>query len=194
MIAMDERMKMAQWIVNAEARRDTKGRIKLYRLPEADGGGTVEYAGINDRYHPQTLVRIRQLLGRGDHTGAERMAVLHIAQYTDIVQKWTGMAALQAFLRDCAFNRGPKGALRILQLALGLADDGRFGPITKNALKAAENHPELLLDSLRVAREDYERRVAPPVGKRARFWNGLSRRWNAAHVFALSFLNQQEQE
>lgn len=181
---------MAQWIVNAEARRDTKGRIKLYRLPEADGGGTLEYAGINDRYHPQTLERICKLLERGEHASAERMAVLHIAQYTDIVQKWTGVAALQAFLRDCAFNRGPKGALRILQLALDVTDDGRFGPITKAALKLAEDHPAELLERLRKAREAYERRVAPPVGRRAKFWPGLSRRWDAAHAFAVSFLNQ----
>lgn len=185
----DQRLQMAQWIVNAEARRDTKGRINLYRLPEADGGGTWEYAGINDRYHPAVLAKIIKLNKQANHAGAEKLAVEYIAGYTDVVQLWTQVPALEAFLRDCAFNRGPKGALRILQLALDVADDGRFGRITKAALKLAEDHPAELLDRLRKAREAYERRVAPPVGKRAKFWAGLTKRWNNAETFARTYLD-----
>jgi hypothetical protein len=78
--------------------------------------------------------------------------------------------------------------LRILQLALKVPDDGRFGPITKSALTAALKHPGALLQSLRTARESYEIRVAPPVGARAKFWQGLVNRWNKALSFAETLL------
>lgn len=40
-------LRIGQWIVNAEARRDSKGRLAIYKLPKADGGGTYEIAGID---------------------------------------------------------------------------------------------------------------------------------------------------
>ena len=40
-----------------------------------------------------------------------------IAKYTDVVTGWSTMLGVEFYLRDCAFNRGPKGAARILQRA-----------------------------------------------------------------------------
>ena len=54
--------------------------------------------------------------------------------------------------------------------------------------EAAATDPRTLLTALRKAREGYERRIAPPVGARAKFWKGLQNRWNAAHAFALTLL------
>lgn len=183
-----QRSEISQWIVNAEARRDKQGRIKLYKLPPADGGGNFEYAGINDRYHPDVLRRIIPLINDGKHSLAEAIAVEHIASYTNIVTKWTKNVAIEAFLRDSAFNRGPKGALRILQLAVGVADDGKYGPLTKAAISEAEKNPANLLKALIKAREKYERRVAPPVGARAKFWDGLVNRWDNVLKYSQSFL------
>jgi hypothetical protein len=78
--------------------------------------------------------------------------------------------------------------LRILQLAIGVADDGKFGSVTKSALDKALKNPSSLLVSLRNAREQYEIRVAPPVGARKAFWNGLVSRWNKALEFSQSLL------
>ena len=39
---------MAAAIVNFEARRDSKGHLKVYNLPPEDGGGRYEVAGINN--------------------------------------------------------------------------------------------------------------------------------------------------
>lgn len=182
------RLTIAQQIVKWEARYNKLGEIRLYPLPEADGGGLYEYAGINDRYHPDALLTIRRHLTGGRHATAESYATGYIANYTDVVQLWNPVPAVEAFLRDCAFNRGPKGALRIMQIALGVADDGKFGPITKAALKKAQKSPEDFLRSLRSARESYERRVAPPTGKRAKLWKGLVNRWDKAFAFAMEFI------
>lgn len=180
--------KMMDFIVSVEARRDSQGNLRVYPLPKADGGGTYEVAGINDRYHPEAARTLKDLVETKRYAHAERYIRDYLADYTAVVRQWTTIPALEAFLRDAAFNRGPRGALRILQIALKVADDGRIGPITRAALKAASADPRTLLASLRKARETYERRIAPPVGARAKFWKGLQNRWNAVHAFALTLL------
>lgn len=177
------RLKAAQFILDCEARRE-HGRLAVYRLPSADGGGTFEVAGINDRYHPKMARLLRRLIEDQAYAKAETQALHYLAQYTDAVTHWTQVPALEVFLRDCCFNRGPKGALRILQLALDVADDSKFGPVTTAGLRHAEASPNRLLLDLRSARETYERRIAPPVGARAKFWPGLVSRWDKALAFA----------
>lgn len=180
--------KMMDFIVSVEARRDSQGNLRVYPLPKADGGGTFEVAGINDRYHPIQARILRELIESKRYTQAENFIREYLAEYTSIVTTWSKVPAIEAFLRDAAFNRGPKGALRILQLAVKVADDGKWGPITRAAVKAATANPRELLKALRAARETYERRIAPPVGARAKFWKGLQNRWNAVHAFALTLL------
>jgi lysozyme family protein len=182
------RLLIADFIVSVEARRDRGGRLRVYPLPPADGGGSYEVAGINDRFHPVAAQYLRSLVTSKKFNEAEAYIRNYLAEYTDIVNKWTTNPAVEAFLRDCVFNRGPSGALRILQLALGVADDGRFGPKTKAALQKALANPGELLNSLRNAREQYEIRIAPPVGARKKFWKGLVNRWDKALQFAQSFL------
>jgi lysozyme family protein len=185
-----QRAAMIDFIVSVEARRDPKTkRLRVYKLPPADGGGTFEVAGINDRFHPHMAHHLRSLIATGDHAQAEIEIRAYLADYTAIAITWSaGLPAVEAILRDCTFNRGPRGALRILQLAVNVADDGRFGPITRAALKDAARDPRGLLKRLRSARERYERRIAPPVGARAKFWNGLRNRWGKAHAFAITLL------
>jgi hypothetical protein len=184
----EDRRKMMDFVVNAEARRDKMGRLRVYKLPAADGGGTYEVAGINDRFHPVAAAKLRDLLAANRQGHAENFIRDYLLDYTAVVAKWTDHPALEAFLRDTAFNRGPRGALRILQLALKVADDGKWGPKTKAALTAALKQPGTLLQQLRTARESYEIRVAPPVGARAKFWQGLVNRWDKALSFAETLL------
>jgi lysozyme family protein len=99
------------------------------------------------------------------------------------VSKWTNHPAIEFFLRDCAFNRGPTGAARILQTALRVSVDGEVGPQTLKALRNAEADPGKLLSDMREARENYELRVA---GRREQFWAGLVNRWNNARNYASS--------
>ena len=91
------------------------------------------------------------------------------------------MPGLEAYQRDCTFNRGQGGAAKILQIALGVKVDGGVGPETLGALRQAEKDPAKLLAAMRVAREQYELRVA---GRRQEFWKGLVNRWDSSLAFA----------
>jgi Predicted Peptidoglycan domain len=177
------RAKMAKSIVDFEARRDAQGHLKVYNLPANDGGGRYEVAGINERYHPREAAKLRDLINAKRYVEAEDYATDVIAKYTDVVSKWTTVPAIEAFLRDCAFNRGPGGAAKILQMALGVKVDGGVGPETLGALRRAERDPAKLLARLRVAREQYELKVA---GRRGNLWQGLVNRWNNSLHFARS--------
>ena len=175
------RKKMAESIVKFEGRRDPQGHLRVYILPPGDGGGRYEVAGINDRYHPQEAAKLRQLIDAGRFDEAEDYAAEVIADYTDVVAKWTTVPSIEAYLRDCAFNRGRGGAAKILQIALGVKVDGGVGPETLGALRQAEKNPAKLLAALRAARQQYELRVA---GRREKFWKGLVNRWDNSLDFA----------
>ncbi|CAN5500987.1 hypothetical protein BH20VER3_BH20VER3_11510 [soil metagenome] len=175
------RKQIAQAIVNFEARRDAQGHLKLYHLPTNDGGGRYEVAGLNDRYHPVEAAKLRDLLNAGRFQEAEDYALEAIAEYTDVVTQWTSVPEIEAYLRDSAFNRGPGGAAKILQIALGVKVDGVVGPETLGALRRAEKDPDKLLRALRGAREQYELRL---VGRRGNLWAGLVNRWDNALAFA----------
>jgi lysozyme family protein len=171
-------------ILDVEARRDRNGRLAVYKLPAADGGGTYEVAGINDRFHPTAAARLSSLIAKKKFSQAEAEAVEYILKYTDTPGKWARSPAVESVLRDAAFNRGPTGCARILQMTLDVKVDGEVGPITLAALGRAEREPRAFLLRFREAREAYERQVAPPVGKRAKFWKGLVSRWDQATKFA----------
>jgi hypothetical protein len=187
----------AKFILDREARRDVRDAdgdgstqdLVVYRLPRGDGGGTYEIAGINDRYHPDLAAQLKELLDANTQPEAEadalaeKKVVEYIASYTDEAATWTSKPAIEVFLRDCVFNRGPRGAKRILQLAVGVADDGAIGRETRGAVAREERHVKRFIDKLRLARESYERKVAPPIGERAKFWKGMVARWDAAANF-----------
>lgn len=175
------RKKMAESIVQFEGRRDPQGHLRVYILPAGDGGGRYEVAGINDRYHPQEAAKLKALIDAGRYDEADDYAAEVIAEYTDVVAKWTTVPSIESYLRDSAFNRGPGGAAKILQMALGVKVDGGVGPETLKALREAERNPAKLLAALRVAREQYEIRVA---GHRDKFWKGLVNRWDGSLDFA----------
>ena len=117
MSTQEQRTRMAKAIVEFEARRDPKGRLAVYDLPAGDGGGRYEVAGINDRYHKTEVDHVVALIKAGKHDEAEAYVMEFIAKYTDVVIGWSSDAGVEFYLRDCAFNRGPKGAARILQRA-----------------------------------------------------------------------------
>ena len=175
----------ARRIVDYEARRDADGHLKVYHLPSGDGGGEREVAGINDHYHPEALDLIEGLISEGKYEEAEDAAADHIREYTDPVAMLSEVPAVQFALRDAAFNRGPTGAVKILQDALGLPADGIAGPKTIAALREAEKDPEKLLNELRAAREHYERRTRDETSK---FWAGLNNRWDNQYADSLSML------
>ena len=186
----ETRLEMAEQILQYEARRDGSGRLVVYDLPAGDGGGDYEVAGINEKYHPVEAAELRALIKAGKHAEAEARAQEIIATYTDAAAKWHDDPGVQFFLRDSVFNRGPTGAMRILQRAVQVKDDGKWGPITRAAVEAMT--PVQLLSRLRVARENYERVV---VGRNesSQFWKGLVNRWDNALAAAGKFHSEADQ-
>ena len=193
----EQRRRMAQFIVDYEARRDSNGHIGVYMLPDGDGGGSYEVAGINERYHPDEAAQAAGLIREGRFGEAEDYVRDVIAAYTDTVTTWwRGRDAddvcevlrnpgVEFFLRDCVFNRGPSGAARILQRAVGADEDGIVGRRTRAAARGIGS-AEALLTRLRAARENYER---SPVGRdeSSKFWRGLVSRWDKALDAARKF-------
>jgi uncharacterized protein (TIGR02594 family) len=178
------RKRMAMAILAFEARRDAEGHLAVYSLPTGDGGGKYEVAGINDRYHKAEVDKLVGLIRAAKYQDAEDYAVEVIADYTDLVAEWSNDAGVEFYLRDCVFNRGPKGAARILQRAVGVPDDGEVGPQTRSA--GAGINAEQLLQRLRTAREQYERTVVRR-DESSKFWRGLVNRWDNALATARNF-------
>jgi len=175
------RLKIGRQIVDWEARRDGHGNLQVYKLPANDGGGSFEVAGINERYHSVAARRLRAMIEAGQFEKAEDFAASYLIGYTNVVADWVSDIGLEAFLRDTAFNRGPTGAAKIIQMALHVVVDGVVGPITLQAARETAALPIRLLGDLREARARYERDV---VGYRANFWPGLVNRWNKAYEFS----------
>lgn len=188
MATLEQRQRMAAAIVEDEARRDAAGNLTVYVLPAGDGGGTYEVAGINDRYHPRAAAALKELLGAGKYDEAEKSIVTYLIAYTNSVTAWHDNAGVEYFNRDTAFNRGPTGALRILQRAVGAPDDGKWGPLTQAAV-AKFKKPSDLLGALRAAREQYERDVVKRDESSA-FWAGLTNRWNKVYARARTFSDE----
>ncbi|KAB2851154.1 MAG: DUF2272 domain-containing protein, partial [Hyphomicrobiaceae bacterium] len=181
------RIAMARIIADFEARRDSQGRLVVYKLDPKDGGGRYEVAGINERYHKQECDELVRLIESGRHAEAEERAREFVARYTDTAAGWCHNDAIEFYLRDSMFNRGPGGAARILQKAVGATVDGQVGPQTLAAVAAAESQPQDLLARLRDAREWYERTYAHR-DESSIFWRGLVKRWKNALAGARQFL------
>jgi hypothetical protein len=174
--------RMGKAILDFEARRDSRGRLAVYPLPTGDGGGRIEVAGINDRYHPVECAELVRMIRDRKYDEAEKYARNFMIRYTDAVTTWMPIGmdpGIEFFLRDSAFNRGPAGAAMILQIALGVKADGRVGQVTRGALASSDSKE--LLNKLRGAREQYEHRFR---GERSKFWRGLVNRWNKAYSVA----------
>jgi lysozyme family protein len=183
--AASRRLEMAKIIVNFEARRDAQGRLMVYNLPPDDGGGRYEVAGINERYNKTLCDELVQLVQSGHQQEAEQRAIAFIADDTEVAAGWTSNAAIEFYLRDCVFNRGPRGAAWILQTAVGVKVDQSVGPVTLAAVARDETRALDLLGKLRQAREAYERLRRD---ESSRFWKGLVNRWNNALTAAKTFL------
>ncbi len=184
MTTSEQRLDMARDIVNFEARRDRAGHLTVYHLPANDGGGRYEVTGINERYDGPAVRKLVQMLHDGHYDEAETFAEEYIAKNTDPAELLTHIPRLESYLRDIVFNRGQRGVVMTLQIALGVAVDGKWGPISKAAMLKAERNPDKLLLRLRDARETYERKY---VGYRANFWRGLVNRWTSALRVAQSY-------
>jgi lysozyme family protein len=87
---------------------------------------------------------------------------------------------------DMSVNSGPHEATVLLQRALGVADDGRMGPITRNALAAA--YQKKLITGFSSEKRVFYRRISMKPGQR-KFLQGWLNRTDAVERRALTLLS-----
>jgi lysozyme family protein len=193
----EKRVDMGKAIVDFEARRKD-GKLRVYKLPAGDGGGSFEIAGINEKFHSETAHELKDLIESGQHELAEHRANTYIEEYTRTVLSFfpsdvnpDNFPHIEFLLRDSCWNRGSKGAATILQLALGMKSvDGVVGPRTKIEFGYQLEDPAEVGRRITQARETYERNTYPwkknARDESSKFWKGLANRWAKAHQTAMN--------
>lgn len=92
----------------------------------ADPGGETKY-GISRRAYPMEDIRNMTL---------ERAKALYLRDYWGPVGCESAPDGIKFDLFDCAVNSGPTTAIRLLQGAAGVTQDGVVGPMTLKAINA----------------------------------------------------------
>jgi lysozyme family protein len=96
----------------------------------ADPGGETKY-GISKRAHPGVDIKSLTM---------DQAKAIYLRDY------WTpaGCSSMPErighLVFDCAVHHGVKTAIKLLQRALKVADDGEFGPITRGTLTARDTN------------------------------------------------------
>jgi len=174
------------YIFESEARKDRQGRLQVYNLPRADGGGAYEVAGINQRFHPRQAAALRSLIQQGRHAEAEQAAKTYIGEYTNPVTTFAANPGSEYALRDAYFNRGPGGAYWMAKFAAGLNPTRSMSAEDRQSILTAQQaDPAGFLRRLHTAAEQYESRFA---GYRPQFARGLQNRWNERLKNSLALL------
>lgn len=168
-------------IINLEARRDNDGNITTYKLPAADGGGTHEIAGINNKYHPKAYARIKKLIDAGKHQEAEQAVSDYIISYTQpacdlLITQGVNSAAAEFMLRDIYFNMGPGGTDKVLKRAF---PTGKIEGYTSE---------QDLIQRIYRARADYYAAIIRSKPHKAIFRNGWLNRNNKVLATATSLI------
>lgn len=73
---------------------------------------------------------------------------IYSAFYWDVVDCDYWPKGLDLVVMDACVNSGPRPAVKWLQRALGVDDDGRIGPITKGAVRATQDLSGLIEDCI----------------------------------------------
>lgn len=180
-------------IFKQEARYDARGNLAVYKLDKADGGGAYEVAGINSKYHPEQAARLKSLVNKGQYELAGKEAEQYIEDYTSPVSGWfeeIGVEDKRAeyILRSMYFNGGEKGALQVLQRAVGAPRTGRWDDATKSALKMymEQNDEDKLLEDLDASRRKFYAAVVRNHPEKAKFMKGWMNRSNREFAIAMN--------
>lgn len=166
---------MYRTILREEARRGKDGKLKVHKLPAADGGGAYEVAGINVKYHPEEARKLKAMIESGAPDEAVEQEVMsYYKSYTqfghDMISPYTKSKGLELFIRDCSLNHSPKGVRWILRNAVGVGSDKEIGNGIANFIAV---HGEMgMLKALANARKNYYLKVASDSPSKKIFING----------------------
>lgn len=99
-----------------------------------DPGGETKF-GISKRSYPK--VNIKSLT-------REQARAIYWTDFWLVCQCANLPKDTDALVFDAAVNHGQQTAIRLLQRALDVADDGAFGPVSASALRVAAGRPDRL--------------------------------------------------
>ena len=139
-----------------------------YTAGENDPGGETNW-GISKRSYPELdIARLTR----------DQAKEIYRAEFWDRIgaEQMAPSVAFQAF--DIAVNSGCETAIRLLQRAIGVADDGHWGPRSRTAAVASPAMTTIL--KLNAYRLDYMTRL----GGWASFSRGWARRVSANLLYA----------
>lgn len=167
--------------------------ISVHELPTADGGGEWEVAGINIASHPAQATKLRNMIKAGASQEQLKESVFaYYKEYTqsvaDAVNPITNSKGIELFLRDCAFNHGPAGALdRVLRRAINAPSDADMSKALQTYMASHSNTE--LLKALSTARANYYAGIAANNPVKQTFLKGWLSRNRTTTAQALSLIN-----
>jgi lysozyme family protein len=147
------------WMMNSE---DPK---RLYAVEPDDPAGSHSIAGINSHAYWNEYLEIAALPQN------ERPAAVKNFYLTHFWNRWYAALTSDDLAKrvfDEAVNAGPETAVKLLQRALALKDDGMWGPLTVNG---ANEEPNIVV-TFRVAREMHYREIVAKDPSKKRFLAG----------------------
>ena len=179
-----------------EIRRDRSGRPIVYNLPAADGGGSYEVAGLNDKYNKQEAETLRHMIDSGTPTHEIEAYIRSVykqkTQFGADYLPANHSQGLELFLRDCALNHSESGVRTILANAVGTRKDDPNLPSVISQYISQYGEPALLR-KLTQARGLYYESLIDSKPSRHIFRQGWSNRNRNLYNAAFSLLNTSAQ-
>lgn len=186
--------KMMATLLNFEDDRVTgPASLRVMRLPEGDGGGNYEIAGICDGIEPKEFNAIKAKLEEGKRDEAWEMCLDYVEKKTHNGKVWSpSLLAVQFFLRDMIFNMGDGGCANVIQRTINyigedyVTVDGKWGPKTEKAWGHVLDRldEEVILDKLAECRNQRYKAIAESNPKKAKFLKGWYNRTEKALKYA----------
>lgn len=192
------RFDMMATLLNFEDARITgPSSLRVMRLPEGDGGGTYEIAGICDGIEPKVFNAIKIELEAGNRVKAWDMCIDYVEKKTHNGRVWSPEnLAIEFFLRDTVFNMGDGGCVNVMQRTINhygeskVVVDGAWGPKTKKAWEELLyiTVPVNLLSALVICRNQRYRAIVEANPKKEKFLKGWYSRTSKAETYAKKLL------
>ena len=165
----------ASFTFNKEA-RIRGGKLKVYKPPSGDGGGSFEVAGITQRYQPNEAKRLKRLISQGNNSQAIEEAKAFYRKRGAPFTKYANQKGLQLQLSDTVHHRGEGGLRKILQRATGMKTKSYA-----SLIKSLDSRGDAL-NRFNKARSDYEwQEIDRGRASRVKFKDGLRNRFRDAH-------------
>lgn len=192
------RFDMMATMLNFEDDRITgPASLRVMRLPEGDGGGTYEIAGICDGIEPKVFNSIKVELEAGNRDKAWDMCIDYVEKKTHNGQVWSPEnLAIEFFLRDIIFNMGDGGCVNVMQRTINYFGetkvdvDGAWGPKTKAAWERLISYVPSgnALNWLVTCRNQRYKAIATANPKKEKFLKGWYSRTSKAKTYAKKLL------